>query len=703
MEEKIKIISVLNKGHIFLDQLLKRCNISKKIMMECLEQLVNDNIVYHKPNSNIYGLIKTGKVDIKSAGYGFVIVEGEEEDYYISPRDLKGVYNGDTISFYPVDEDDKHLCARTIKVIDRAHKTIIGKYKRKTKKGTSRCYIASNNPDFNVKAHTINNPNIEDGMIVVGELKYHGDNTIHAKIIEVLGKPNTPGIEISQIALEYGFNHNFSEEVEAELSTISDVVTKEDKVGRYDFTDRLIFTIDGDDSKDFDDAVDIIKNKDGSYRLGVYIADVSHYVKENTELDKTALSKGTSVYLADRVIPMLPFKLSNGICSLNPNVERLALACIMDISKEGNLTNYEICECVIKSKYRMTYSNVNKIIDGDLELEKEYYEIVPSIMNMVELSEKLRNIRSKKGALEFDVPEYRFDLNPDGSPKNITLRERDKAEKLIEDFMLMANETVAYNMKIMSLPCVYRIHEKPEQEKLREAFTMLNKMGVTVELPKKDIKAKQLQQALDKIEESPIKPILSNVLLRSMMKAKYSHECLGHYGLAMHYYCHFTSPIRRYPDLMTHRIIKRVLINPKNLEGDTTHFNQILPSIADISSKQERKAVECERAVNDMLSAWYMQNQKEEYLTGTITSVTSFGMFVTLENGIEGLVSLNNLFDYFYHDSYNMSYSNGKITYKLGDKVTVVVINADKKSRKIDFMFKSDYLKWRNEDEDSMY
>ena len=264
MEEKIKIISVLNKGHIFLDQLLKRCNISKKIMMECLEQLVNDNIVYHKPNSNVYGLIKTGKVDIKSAGYGFVIVEGEEEDYYISPRDLKGVYDGDTISFYPVDEDDKHLCARTIKVIDRAHKTIIGKYKRKTKKGTSRCYIASNNPNFDVKAHTINDPNIEDGMIVVGELRYHGDNTIHAKIVEVLGKPNTPGIEISQIALEYGFNHNFSEEVETEISNISDVVTDEDKIGRYDFTDRLIFTIDGDDSKDFDDAVDIIKNKDGS-------------------------------------------------------------------------------------------------------------------------------------------------------------------------------------------------------------------------------------------------------------------------------------------------------------------------------------------------------------------------------------------------------------------------------------------------------
>lgn len=703
MNEKMKIISILSKGFIELNQIVVKSNISKKMCLECLDQLVNDNIVYHKPNTKQYGLIKTGKVDIKSAGYGFVLVDGEEEDYYISPYELKGVYDGDTILFYPVDEYDKHLCARTIKVIDRAHKTIIGKYKRKVKNGTARCYIISNNPDFNVKVHTTNEKDIEDGMIVVGNLKYHGDNTIHAKIVEVLGKPNDPGIEISQIALEHGFDHNFSEEIESELSSINDVVTEEDKIGRYDFTDRLIFTIDGDDSKDFDDAVDIIKNKDGSYRLGVYIADVSHYVKENSELDKTALAKGTSVYLADRVIPMLPFKLSNGICSLNPNVERLALACIMEISKEGNLTNYEICECVIKSKYRMTYSNVNKIIDGDLELEKEYYEIVPSIMNMVELSEKLRRIRNKKGALEFDVPEYKFDLNLDGSPKDIILRDREKAEKLIEDFMLMANETVAYNMNIMSLPCVYRIHEKPEQEKLKEAFMMLNKMGVSVELPKKDIKPKQLQEALDKIEESPIKPILSNVLLRSMMKAKYSHECLGHYGLAMHYYCHFTSPIRRYPDLMTHRIIKRVLINPKNLEGDLTHFNQILPSISDISSKQERKAIECERAVNDMLSAWYMQKYRDKFLDGTITSVTSFGMFVTLENGIEGLVSLNNLIDYFDYDSYNMSYSNGDITYKLGDKVTVVVLDADRKSRKIDFMFKEDYLKWRNYNEGYLY
>ena len=702
MPQKIKIISILNKGYVYLDQILKHSNISKKLCKECLEQLVEDKIVYFDSKKRHYGLIKTGTVEVKSQGYGFVTVTGEEDDYYISPTELKGVFNGDTIEFYPFNDGDKHLCAITIKVIDRAHKTIIGKFKRKNKKGTSRCYIVSNDPNFNIKAHVSNDSRVEDGMIVVANLKYI-DNNIHAKIVEILGKPNDPGIEISQIALEYGFNHKFDEEIEKELSSINDIVTEEEKIGRLDCTNRLIFTIDGDDSKDFDDAVDIIKFNDGSYRLGVYIADVSHYVKEGSKLDEVAFSKGTSVYLADRVIPMLPFKLSNGICSLNPNVERLALGCIMDISKEGNLINYEIRECVIKSKYRMTYSNVNKIIDGDEKLQKEYFEIVPSIMNMVELSEKVRKIRTKKGALEFDVPEYKFDLDEQGSPINITLRERDKAEKLIEDFMLLANETIAYNMKIMSLPCVYRIHEKPEQEKLREAFSILNKMNINVELPKKDIKAKQLQQSLEQIEQSSMKPILSNILLRSMMKARYSHECLGHYGLAMHYYSHFTSPIRRYPDLLTHRIIKRVLINPVNLEGDLTHFNQILPSASDICSKQERKAVECERAVNDMLSAWYMSKYKGKFMKGTITSVTSFGMFITLENGIEGLVSLNNLIDYFYYDSYNMSYSNGKITYKLGDKVTVVVISADKKTRKIDLMFKEDYLKMEEEYESCLY
>ena len=703
MPEKIKIMSILNKGYVYLDQILKHSNISKKVCLECLDELVNDNIVYHLPKTKHYGLIKTGVVDIKSAGYGFVMVEGEEDDYYVSPSELKGVFDGDTIKFYPYNDGDKHLCAIVIDVIDRANKTIIGKYKRKNKKGTARCFIISNNPNFDVKVHVPNDPSIEDGMIVVGKLKYIDYNNIHAKVIEVLGRPNDPGIDISQIALEYGFNHKFDEEIENELSNISDTVLPDEKVGRLDCTDRLIFTIDGDDSKDFDDAVDIIKYPDGSYRLGVYIADVSHYVKEGSKLDEIAFSKGTSVYLADRVIPMLPFKLSNGICSLNPNVERLALGCIMDISKEGNLTNYEIRECVIKSKYRMTYSNVNKIIDGDEELSKEYFELVPSIMNMVELSEKIRRIRTKKGALEFDVPEYKFDLDSDGSPININLRDRDKAEKLIEDFMLMANETVAYNMKIMSLPCVYRIHEKPDQEKLKEAFSMLGKMGVSVELPKKEIKAKQLQIALDKIEESANKPILSNILLRSMMKAKYSHDCLGHYGLAMHYYCHFTSPIRRYPDLLTHRIIKRVLVNPTNLEGDLTHFNQILPNAADMCSKQERKAVECERAVNDMLSAWYMSKYKGKFMEGTITSVTSFGMFVTLDNGIEGLVSLNNLIDYFDYDSYNMKYTNGRITYKLGDRVTVAILRADKKSRKIDFMFKDDYLATEEDYESYMY
>ena len=689
MEEKIKIISVLNKGHIFLDQLLKRCNISKKILIECLEQLVNDNIVYHKPNSNIYGLIKTGKVDIKSAGYGFVIVENEEEDYYISPRDLKGVYNGDTISFYPVDEDDKHLCARTIKVIDRAHKTIIGKYKRKTKKGTSRCYIASNNPDFNVKAHTINDPNIEDGMIVVGELKYHGDNTIHAKIIEVLGKPNTPGIEISQIALEYGFNHNFSEEVEAELSTISDIVTKEDKVGRYDFTDRLIFTIDGDDSKDFDDAVNVKKLSNGNYKLSVHIADVSHYVKEASAIDKEALNRGTSIYLVDRVIPMLPEKLSNGICSLNEGVVRLVLSCVMEIDPSGKMIDSSILSGYIKSKYRMTYSNVNKILEQeDEKLINKYSDIYDMLLDMKELSRILRKKRTARGSLDFDVKEMKICVDETGKPINILARDRGLAEMLIEDFMLEANETVAQTLYHLQYPCCYRVHEEPNKEKLNNVNNILKNIGYKIPNIDKGVRPMAIQSVMNKIKGSDSEDAINTMLLRAMAKARYDSRSLGHYGLAAEFYCHFTSPIRRYPDLQTHRMINNLIIKPHNFESKITHYQAILDYICERSSECERKSIDLERLVDDMKAAEYMENKIGNIYNGIISSVTSFGFFVMLDNTIEGLVHIKNLPDFYVYDEKKATLSGNysKEVYNIGDTVKVRLIGASKENRQIDFM-----------------
>ena len=691
MTKREEILLILNKGINHVNDIKHFMSISKKNLIDELDILVMENLVYNKKGSLFYGIIKKGVVEIKPSGYGFIIVDGEEKDYFVRASELNGIYNGDEVLFYPVDENSRLLAARIIKVSNRANKYIIGTYIKKVRKGKEKAFILSSNPKFDVKAIVKKGPtDLEDGIIVYAQLNYVG-TAIEATILEVLGHKDDPGIEISQIALEYGFTTDFNEDVIKEIAEISDYVLDEQKIGRKDFTNRLIFTIDGDDSKDFDDAVDIVKNDDGSYRLGVYIADVSEYVKENAPLDLEALNRGTSVYLADRVIPMIPHKLSNGICSLNENVERLSLACIMQISKDGNLLDYEICECVIKSKHRMTYSNVNKIINGDLELREEYSDIVESIETMVELSDIIRNLRFKKGGLDFDVSEYKFSLNQDGSPKEIIPRVRDKAEMLIEDFMLMANQTIAYNMKIMNLPCMYRVHEKPDQDKLRDVFGIIENMGVSVDLPKKSIKPKQIQEALEQIDESPFKPILNNLLLRSMMKAKYSEECLGHYGLAMYYYCHFTSPIRRYPDLITHRIIKRVLLHPENLENDINHFNTILPEIASANSKSERLAIECERSVDDMLYAWYMENNLECVFDGIITSMPSFGIFVTLENGVEGLVALDNMLGYFEYNSSNMSFSNGKKTYKLGDKVKVVCIGADKKRRRVDFMFLSDY------------
>ena len=462
-------------------------------------------------------------------------------------------------------------------------------------------------------------------------------------------------------------------------------------MGRRDFRRELIFTIDGDDSKDFDDAISLAKNLDGTFSLGVYIADVAEYVKEGHPLDQEALKRGTSVYLADRVIPMLPHKLSNGICSLNEGVDRLVLACLMKISKEGNLVDYEICEGVICSRHRMTYQKVNLILDKNQEMLALYPELVEPLDQMLELSQIIRSKRVKKGGIDFDVKEYRFELDSLGAPISIIERTRDKAEKMIEDFMLMANETVAYHMNIMHLPCMYRIHEKPDQEKLLQTYAQIKALGGSVSESKKNISAKNIQETLRLAEDSAYKPIIHDLLLRSMMKAKYSDTCIGHYGLAMYYYCHFTSPIRRYPDLMVHRIIKRLLLHPKDFEKDLLHFQELLGATAAQNSVSERNAVECERAVDDMLYAWYMEQRLHQSYEGIITSVTSFGLFVSLDNGIEGLVALDNMAGYYEYDPVSMSYRSGKKSYGLGQRVTVVVVGASRKTRRVDFMFLEDY------------
>ncbi len=688
MEEEI--LRLLNQGITHFEEIQRILKVNKKLLLDELDELVEKGIIYHK-TKGIFGIIKIGTLDLKASGYGFLLVDGEEQDYFANKDQLEGIFDGDQVSFYPYRSGSKLLNADIIRVVERGHTHIIGTYKKKMRKGKEKAYIVSTDPKFPIKAIVKKTPYpLEENCVVYGKLSYVG-TAIETEILEMVGHKDDPGIEISQIALEYGFRTEFPMEVLEQISHTKEEVQPSELVGRRDFRDRLIFTIDGDDSKDFDDAVDIIKNPDGSYELGVYIADVAEYVKENTPLDKEALSRGTSVYLADRVIPMLPHKLSNGICSLNEQVDRLVLACLMTISKEGNLLNYDICEGVIRSKHRMTYKKVNEILKGNLELCQTYSILVEPLQHMEQLSKIIRRKRLKKGGLEFEVKEYKFKLNEDGSPNQILPIEREEGEKLIEDFMLMANETVAYHLNIMNLPCIYRVHEKPEQEKLYQTFGEIQAMGISVDYPKKGIFPKQIQEMLNKIEDSPHKPILNQLLLRSMMKAKYYESCLGHYGLAMQYYCHFTSPIRRYPDLLVHRILKNVLLHPKNLEQEIEHFTNCIPEIAKRNSVSERKAVDCERAVNDMLYAWYMENHIHTQYQGVITSVTSFGLFVTLDNGVEGLVSLENMQGYYTYFENSKSYSNGKYTYKLGQEVDVVVIGANRTTRKIDFMFVNDY------------
>ena len=691
LEDEIEgddLISLIKKGYTEIHELSRKTNMSLAKLKGLLHDYVERGEVRHINGyrGDYYTIPVPARISVSEKGNVKAFVEGIDKSFNIYGGD--DLYDSDTVSILPLDNDE-HI-AVVDKIIERGHPFIVGIFKAKMNRKTNvnRYYIESSIPRFKVEANVLMDDvnNILPDMIVTAELKYYNNGTIYASNLKVVGHKDDPGIKISEIALEFGFNLAFNDEVKEELKYIPNAVNKEDLKGRRDFRNLDIITIDGDDSKDFDDAVYLEELPNGNYSLGVYIADVSHYVKEGGPLDKEALKRGTSLYLADRVIPMLPHELSNGICSLNPDEDRLVLACIMEYSKLGKLVNYEICEGVINSHHRMTYNKVNKILNGDQELIDEYSDIAPMLKNMEEFSKLLRELRHKKGGIEFDTVEYSFRLNSDGSPKEIIKRERMDAEKLIEDFMLAANETVAYHMNIMNLPIVYRIHEKPDQDKLRTTFQEVKSMGLDVKLTQNDIHPKQVQDVLEKASDNPNKYIINNMLLRSMMKAKYSSECLGHYGLAMNYYCHFTSPIRRYPDLMTHRMIKKLLLHPTDkFDKELSHYSSIIPEIALKNSSSERRSVDCEREVDDMLYAWYMESKIGNIYQGTVTSIQSFGMFVEIENGIEGLILYRNCEEYFeYDEKHHIAYTDNE-KYYLGKKVMVKCIAASKDERKIDF------------------
>lgn len=676
---------------------------SKKELDTILKELIADFKIHYNKYSDRYCIIKEATLIVKDTVV-FASVDGEENDYYIS----------DFNSIIPYNQDTAYICpirlvatgkteAKILKIINRAHNTIIGKLKIKQNKKKDKliCKIESSSNSFNVVARVdeADLNGAKNGDIVQGIILSYNKNEILAKVDRVIGKSNDVGIDITQIALEYGFKSEFSDETIKELDNIPDYVSNEEIKGRRDLRDLSFITIDGEDSKDFDDAVYLDFDDLGNYQLYVFIADVSEYVKEDSSLNKDALERGTSLYLADRVIPMLPKKLSNGICSLNEGVDRLTLGCIMTIDSKGKLINYDICEAVINSHHRMTYNKVNLILNGDEELSNEYSDIKDMLFNMAKLSHIIREIRYKKGGLDFETDEYKFTLDQYGRPIDITKRKRDDAEMLIEDFMLSANETIAYHMNIMNLPCMYRIHEKPDQEKLHNTFSVLKAMNLPVKEKNSDIKPHDIQLFLNEIKDNPNYIIINNLILRSMMKARYSEKCLGHYGLAMNYYCHFTSPIRRYPDLITHRLIKKLLLHPTdNFELDLDHYNSILPEIAIKNSLSEKKSIECERSVDDMMFSWYMSDKISKHYTGTITSITAFGMFVTLSFGVEGLVMYRNLDSYFEYDEKTMTATDGKTFYHLGDKVRIIVLDSNKKTRKIDFVIEGHERRFFYED-----
>ena len=450
-------------------------------------------------------------------------------------------------------------------------------------------------------------------------------------------------------------------------------------------------TIDGEDSKDLDDAVSLTKEND-IYHLGVHIADVSHYVKEDSPLDKEALKRGTSVYLVDRVIPMIPHQLSNGICSLNEGCDRLALSCLMDIDMKGNIIGHKICESVINVNRRMTYTSVKKILeDNDKEECAKYRELVDMFKLMQECADILRKKRFKRGSIDFDFPESKIILDKDGRPVDIKPYDRNVATKLIEDFMLAANETVAEDYFWQEVPFIYRTHENPDPEKILKLSTFINNFGYSMHITD-EIHPKELQKLLEKIAGSDEENLISRLTLRSMKKAKYTAECIGHFGLAAKYYCHFTSPIRRYPDLQIHRIIKECLHGGMS-EKRKLHYDKILPDVAEQASATERRADEAERDTDKLKMVQYMSAHIGEYFDGVISGVTNWGIYVELPNTIEGMVSVNNMRGYYVFDEnhYEMFNETTHQTYKLGQKVRVVVVDTNEISRTIDFMFAQDY------------
>ena len=631
-------------------------------------------------------------------GFGFVEIEGREDDLYIPADYVSNAFHKDKVevALLPKGKGIRQE-AKIVRIVERSTTQLVGTFEKSKNFG----FVRPDNTKIacDVFVPSERSKGAVDGHKVVVEITDYGkgNKNPEGKVVEILGHINDPGVDILSIVKGYDLPMEFPEKVLNQAERVAKEVSEADMVGRRDLRDVVMVTIDGEDAKDLDDAVNVSYDEaTGLYTLGVHIADVTNYVQENSALDREAKKRGTSVYLTDRVIPMLPHTLSNGMCSLNAGVDRLALSCIMTIDKKGDITDYEIVESVICVNRRMSYTSVKKILeDGDVTEKAEYEELVPMFLLMAELSKILREKRKKRGAIDFDFPESKIILEPDGHPVDVKAYERNTANMLIEDFMLAANETVAQHFYWMEAPFVYRVHEKPDAEKIQKLNIFINNLGYYMKaigrkgkkVSDEEIHPKEIQKLLEKIAGTPEEALVSRLTLRSMKQARYSTASTGHFGLACDFYCHFTSPIRRYPDLQIHRIIKENLRGRMN-EERRDHYDKILTEVAKQSSQRERIAEEAERETVKLKKVEYMSARIGEEFEGVISSITKWGIYVELPNTIEGLIHVTNLYGDRYNyieERYEMVGEYTGKTYKLGQDVRVRVIDTDRLQRTIDF------------------
>lgn len=636
----------------------------------------------------------TGIFRANKAGFGFLTVDENEDDMFIGRNDVGYTIDGDTVEAV-IKKPANRLKgtaaeAKIVGIVERSLKTVVGKFILDDEKPKYAGYIKSKNQKIQQKIYIKKEPVVLDGteIIKVDIDKYptRGHDYFVGQVRDIVGHQGDVGIDVLEVLESMDIVSDFPDDVLAEANAVPDAPTDKDLIGRVDLRQEVTFTIDGADAKDLDDAVHIKLLDNGHFELGVHIADVSYYVTEGSALNREAVARGTSVYVTDRVVPMLPERLSNGICSLNPNVDRLTQSCLMEIDRKGRVVNHQICQSVINTTFRMTYSDVNAILAGDDELAEKYQPIVESIHHMADLHAILEKMRVRRGALNFDTNEAKIIINDKGMPVDIVLRQRGVAERMIESFMLAANETVAEHFSKRKLPFIYRIHEEPKTEKLQKFLDYASIFGIHIHGTANKITQQALQEFMAKVENKPGADVLNMMLLRSMQQARYSEHNHGHYGLAAEYYTHFTSPIRRYPDLLVHRMIREYTqVTDEKIE----HFRQVIPELATSSSTLERRAIDAERVVEAMKKAEYMEEYVGEEFEGVVSSVVKFGLFIELPNTIEGLIHITTLPEFYNYNERTMTLQgekSGKV-FRVGQPIKIKLVRADKETGDIDFEY----------------